>query len=716
MADDGSLSVSPQDRDLWIRTVIGEAAGDPSAEAVAHVIANRARNSGNSVRNVVLAPGQFEPWSTRSRELMSYAENNPAYRQAANIVDDIIKGKSSDPTGGATHFYAPVAQARLGRNPPKWDDGTGQQIGAHKFFGGNPIDPLDMEWGAPPATQATKAAPSSGPDVLDMEWQAQPTKTAAAPTPAEPEEGIDFLSNAPTDKDSPAAVLAKGIGTTAIKGVSHIPGAAGDIANLADYLSARARAAYTGEPVEQVMARHNALLEGIASGSDWRAPLAQSYLAARGIIPSGPDIASKVFGVTGEYKPTSDIGRNAMLAGEIATTAGLMGAPIALPTAAGVTGNVIAEETGEPLYGLAAGLAIPSAARTMSNALANFGGNIRPNVANLADVAQTRFGIPLQPGQLSESTAIRNAHSFLNRLPLSGAGQSIAEQRGAWQRALSHTIGEDSPVLDEDTMANARTRNGGVIEDVGRRTTIQVDPQLQNDLVDTLISARRAGLADNEMRPLESVFDQVTNNIDNGQISGDAYVNMTKYRTQLWNAQHSPNPNIREWAGNLRDVLDDALERHAAPGDRMALGEARRQYRNMKILEDVIDPSGDVSPARLLTKVKQKTGNAPVYGGGGDIGDLARIGNRFLQEMPTSRTGENLTAMAALTSPLRYGAGFLGGRMIGNTLLRNPEIAQRMIDRNLGRPMQGEGLLNYLGRTVGPYAVSAPVGNALAAP
>ena len=50
-----------------IRTIIGEAGSDPSAPGVAAVIANRMRQTGQSAGQIVLAPGQFEPWSTRTK-------------------------------------------------------------------------------------------------------------------------------------------------------------------------------------------------------------------------------------------------------------------------------------------------------------------------------------------------------------------------------------------------------------------------------------------------------------------------------------------------------------------------------------------------------------------------------------------------------------------------------------------------------------------------
>jgi hypothetical protein len=198
-----NLDLSPQDRDLMIRTVIGEADGDPSAPAVAHVILNRMRNNGQSARRIILAKGQFEPWSTRPAELLSYDSTDPEYKRAANIVDGVISGKIADPTNGATNFYAPAAQKALGRTAPRWDDGTGQQIGGHLFFGGKqtPLsdDEINASWGGPgsagakPLSNDEISASWEGPkgasrgkepvpDYLSASWEAEPsTKKHGAP-------------------------------------------------------------------------------------------------------------------------------------------------------------------------------------------------------------------------------------------------------------------------------------------------------------------------------------------------------------------------------------------------------------------------------------------------------------------------------------------------------------------------------------------------------
>jgi len=132
---------SGRDRDLAIRTMLAEAGsqGPEGLQAVGSVIRNRAvagNYGGDTPTGVVTARNQFEPWNTpQGRQRMGgYDPNGPAYTQASQALERAYAGE--DPTRGATHFYAPKAQAALGRRPPSWDNGRGEDIGDHRFFGG----------------------------------------------------------------------------------------------------------------------------------------------------------------------------------------------------------------------------------------------------------------------------------------------------------------------------------------------------------------------------------------------------------------------------------------------------------------------------------------------------------------------------------------------------------------------------------------------------
>jgi spore germination cell wall hydrolase CwlJ-like protein len=136
----GKPALSARDKAILIRTVLGEAAGEPDdgQKAVAAVVLNRLQSGkfGNSLPNIVLAKSQFEPWSSPEgrKRMLGYASDSPEYQRAAANIDAILNG-DEDPTGGATHFYAPKAQTALGRAAPNWAQGEPLAvIGGHQFY------------------------------------------------------------------------------------------------------------------------------------------------------------------------------------------------------------------------------------------------------------------------------------------------------------------------------------------------------------------------------------------------------------------------------------------------------------------------------------------------------------------------------------------------------------------------------------------------------
>jgi N-acetylmuramoyl-L-alanine amidase len=123
--------VDPHDLDYLVRTVWGEARGEPpeGQQAVASVILNRASQAGQGIRDIVLAPAQFSPWhDPRARaELTSLRADSPDYQRIAANIQPALEGH--DATGGADHFFAP----KLAN--PEWAQGAaGHDIGNHRFL------------------------------------------------------------------------------------------------------------------------------------------------------------------------------------------------------------------------------------------------------------------------------------------------------------------------------------------------------------------------------------------------------------------------------------------------------------------------------------------------------------------------------------------------------------------------------------------------------
>lgn len=142
-------------RDIAIRTILGEAAGEsPMAQAaVAHVLLNRARDPRwpSTVEQVALQPKQFSAWNTGAggNDLVSkYGPGSDPYERVGAVYDSVMSGGIPDPTGGATHYYSPagmqalVSQGAQSNLMPGWlkeenrrRGGNPTTIGGHVFTG-----------------------------------------------------------------------------------------------------------------------------------------------------------------------------------------------------------------------------------------------------------------------------------------------------------------------------------------------------------------------------------------------------------------------------------------------------------------------------------------------------------------------------------------------------------------------------------------------------
>ena len=140
----GGIPATEQERVVVAKTVYGEARGEgPEGQAaVAWVIRNRvARRTptggpfwwGADLIAVCRKPYQFSCWlaSDPNRpKLDALALTDPTYLACRVVVDRVCDGRESDPTGGATNYYAtdiPVPPWAANRTPSA-------RIGHHVFF------------------------------------------------------------------------------------------------------------------------------------------------------------------------------------------------------------------------------------------------------------------------------------------------------------------------------------------------------------------------------------------------------------------------------------------------------------------------------------------------------------------------------------------------------------------------------------------------------
>jgi spore germination cell wall hydrolase CwlJ-like protein len=123
-------------------TMWGEArsGGEEAMRAVGHVIANRraAGHHGDYVTETVSAPRQFSAWNASDPNrramieidaLRAGSRDDAMWQAAKRLAEEILAGRSADPTGGALFYHtAEVA--------PLWSRGMEPvaRIGGHLFF------------------------------------------------------------------------------------------------------------------------------------------------------------------------------------------------------------------------------------------------------------------------------------------------------------------------------------------------------------------------------------------------------------------------------------------------------------------------------------------------------------------------------------------------------------------------------------------------------
>jgi spore germination cell wall hydrolase CwlJ-like protein len=137
------MVATEKERDILARTLWGEARGESLAGqiAVAWTIRNRVNDGkikswwGEGYAGVCQKPYQFSCWnrSDPNYASLSGAKQIPfrELAQARIAADQVIDGKVSDPTDGATHYYATTMP-----KAPAWTVGAQRTLtlGRHVFF------------------------------------------------------------------------------------------------------------------------------------------------------------------------------------------------------------------------------------------------------------------------------------------------------------------------------------------------------------------------------------------------------------------------------------------------------------------------------------------------------------------------------------------------------------------------------------------------------
>lgn len=336
-----------------------------------------------------------------------------------------------------------------------------------------------------------------------------------------------------------------------------------------------------------------------------------------------------------------------------------------------------------------AGGAVNAAASTIAP-------KISPEVASLARKAE-KMGIKVPLDALGDNRVIKFLGQAFREVPLSGS--MTAENRAAFNRKVMELVGGDakSGKISPQAFDAAMTKSGKTIGDISAKNPVPLDAKLTTEFEKHALNANNFETSE-VGKIVNSYLRELTESgAAKGQIDGELF---RKIRTKLTTQMRSTsNGDLKHALSELDETLLDAVKGQLSPTEIKAFDTARGQYALGKTIEPLIAKaavkgSGDMSPAAFANQlISTKSGKSMMARGhGGQAGDVAAVGNKFLTEPGSSGTAERSMAYGALG-----GGGLVGGLPAAATIYgaanlynrAGPAIARKLTARDAIAPPSG---------------------------
>jgi hypothetical protein len=427
--------------------------------------------------------------------------------------------------------------------------------------------------------------------------------------------------------------------------------------------------------------------------------------------------------------------------------------------------------------------AIGAAGGTAGQAVANTVGRIVKPIQTITDPARRRAvqtleaaGVPLDAAQKTGSRQVEIVKRSLGDNPVTQGAQQSAQQaqKTTFNSAvLKQAFGVTADSADETTMASVRDNASKMFEsslngvevnlgslartkeavkaemdavskaaqrlpedlplddprfiEFGKKyaalKTELSSPQAENPFLNRLnsIAARSKRVLGTD-NPIVNTVEQLKAEAaaNGGKLDGKLY---HVFRQDLGALQSQPN--VSPVASDMLNALDDAFEASAGADKKQMFREARRLWRNMKIVEGAIatDGSGEISASKLANAFgTKKNRTVGVYGKGDksivELSKLAKAGKALIPDkFPNSGTASRLAAQAVLPAAIggaayeaqqgdlpgmaKWAIGGVAAPILLQRGLNNPAVVNY-----LSKGLQGQNLLNYRGLAALPAAAS----------
>jgi hypothetical protein len=316
-------------------------------------------------------------------------------------------------------------------------------------------------------------------------------------------------------------------------------------------------------------------------------------------------------------------------------------------------------------------------------------------------------GIPADIAERTGSENLRAVRRFLTDNPISASvmKKGAEKTQSAFNTAALRLIGEQGDAALPEVLARADDRIGAVMDGIAKNNRIKVDDRMVSELA-ALEEAASMTLEPAQLAPLRNQLNNILSKVDDqDRISGEAY-----QRIRTIAADMGRNPALAGVSQQLRETIDSALERSAGPDAAAAIKQARKQYRNLKLLEPAVaaNATGNISPAALASSTgTARQRGAALYGrGDADMARLARDMRTMAETMPQSGTAPRgmIQAYGQALAPAAAGVGY--GVVSGETPSDQAQTALAlgalglMAPRGAARLYQSPAIQQYLMRGI----------------
>jgi hypothetical protein len=365
--------------------------------------------------------------------------------------------------------------------------------------------------------------------------------------------------------------------------------------------------------------------------------------------------------------------------GQIAQTAGLL-APGLISGGGSLPANLISR-VGVPLAGIEGGAEIGKAMgdETLGRLIGGLGSMAVPATWNRAsrpfpaepgrqDLARIldREGVPISAGQATGNEAL------ISRENAAGGVPALQEQGPAFDAAAARTQGGFPPgtnTFSREAMSTELDRMGTEFDRMARISNAPMDNALLNQMTDIVARYRENPLVGGRVeRIVNDLFDNSQQ--QGGRITGRGY---QQANSEIGRIIRETEDNAERTAMvDLKNALDDAVERNLPPAEQDSWRTVRQQYRDYLPIEKAKAQSsptaarGVITPSALRTGIKSVEGTREVASGDRPMTELAEAGQGIMERQANPASARSLREDLGrqISQALMGGAGVSGAAAV----------------------------------------------------